>query len=599
MLCYTEKVLRINLTDETVTREKLDLDLAKKYIGGRGLGTRMLMDEIDPMVDPLSADNKMLIMAGPLTGTRVATGTRYMVVTKSPLNNMIASSNSGGQWGSMLKYAGYDVIIVEGKADRPVYVHINDDDKVEIKDAGHLWGKTSEETVEELKGDDKDTSVLNICPAGENLSLMGSIMNDVDRAAGRSGVGAVMGSKNLKAIAITTANRTIPTFDEDKFKEVALKLAKTLRADGVTGEGLPTYGTPVLVNMINSIGAFPARNWQESEYAKAEDISGEEMAEKHLTRNTYCHHCTIGCGREVKMGGRAVGGPEYETLWGFGGSADVPNLEPIIEANYWCNEMGIDSISASSTIAAAMELYEKGYIKEEECDGIPLEFGNEEAIVEWIKRMATGHNDLAKLMAKGSYELCEHYGAPELSMSSKKLELPAYDPRGIQGIGLNYATSNRGGCHVRGYTIAPEVMGAPELVDRKTTDGKGALVKTFQDLTAVIDSLGMCLFTSFALGAPEYTAIYNAATGSNHTVDEVMEIGERIYNLERIFNQRAGMLPEDDNLPERLLKDAATSEGSKGMVSELGIMLPDYYNVRGWKEGFPTEATIERLEIEV
>ncbi|MFV0480784.1 MAG: aldehyde ferredoxin oxidoreductase family protein [Campylobacteraceae bacterium] len=591
MLCYTEKVLRVNLTQKTINIEPLNMELVKMYIGGRGLGTRLLMDEIDLRVDPLSEGNKLLLISGPLTGTRISTGTRYMAVTKSPLNNMIASSNSGGIWGSMLKYVGYDIIIVEGKASSPVYIKIDEGD-ITIEDATHLWGKTSEETVEVLKGEDKNVSVLNISPAGENLSLMAAIMNDTDRAAGRSGVGAVMGSKNLKAIMIRTKNRKIPTFDEELFRKTASDCAKTIKENGVSGQGLPTYGTAVLVNIINSVGSFPTKNWQESEYALAEDVSGEKMKETVLVKNSYCHHCTIGCGRVVKMGEKVVAGPEYETLWGFSGDANINDLNAIVEANFWCNEMGLDTISTASTIAAAMELYQRGYIKDKDCDGVPLKFGSAKAIVEWTKRIGTGHNELAKLLALGSYRLCEHYGVPEFSMSAKKLEIPAYDARGIQGIGLNYATSNRGGCHVRGYTIAAEVLGS---VDRTTTEGKAELVKVFQDLTAVIDSLGLCLFTSFALGAAEYAALYSAATGNQVDANEIMLMGERIYNIERSFNQKAGMKSEDDDLPKRILKDAVKNEASKDMVNQLDVMLPQYYEVRGWVNGFPTAETLKRV----
>ncbi|WP_423362854.1 aldehyde ferredoxin oxidoreductase family protein [Mycoplasma sp. P36-A1] len=613
MNSYNGKVLRINLETKVITKEPLDQELAKKYIGGRGLGTAMLMQEIDIKVDPLSKDNKLILITGPLSGTRISTGTRYMAVTKSPLNNLIASSNSGGIWGSMLKYAGYDAIILEGKADKPVYIDI-DDESISIQDASNVWTKTTEEATniikEELAYKSKDnafvapnlrksTSVLAIGPGGENLSNMAAIMNEVDRAAGRSGVGAVMGSKNLKAIAITTNQKEIPTFNKEEFRKLIGSSAKTLKDHPVTGEGLPAYGTAVLVNIINSVGSFPTNNFLLGEFDKADDVSGETMAEKYLTKNTYCHHCTIGCGREVRMKDKIVGGPEYETLWGFSSDAGISDLESVIEANFWCNEMGLDTISASNTIACAMELYEKGLIKEEEVDGVPLKFGNSEAIIEWVKRMGTSYNELAIEMAKGSKSLALKYGAPELSMSVKGLEIPAYDPRGIQGIGLNYATSNRGACHVRGYTISPEILGAPQLVDRTITEGKADLVKVFQDLTAVIDSLGICLFTSFALGAPDYASIYNAAVGENLSDVEILEIGERIYNLEREFNRLAGMLPEDDNLPERLTKDALKNEASKDMVSRLDIMLPEYYEARGWINGFPTQETLKRLGIDI
>lgn len=594
---YTGKVLRVNLKTKKITVETLDLDLVKKYIGGRGLGTKMLMDEINPKVDPLSPENKIIFITGPLSGTKVSTGTRYMVVTKSPLNNYIASSNGGGKWGAMLKYAGYDAIIVEEKSEKPVYLKI-EDDRVTIEDASTLWGKTTTETVDLLKGEQKNVSVLNIGPAGETLSLMAAVMNDTDRAAGRSGVGAVMGSKNLKAVVVKTDRNEMPTFDSEKFKKTALECAKSLRANPVTGEGLPTYGTAILMNILNGVGALPTRNWQESEFKECEPVSGEVLTEKYLVKKSYCHHCSIGCGRVVKRGDELIGGPEYETIWAFSADSNVSDMDAIIEANYWCNEMGLDTISAAATIATAMELYEKGKITEAECEGVPLAFGNDKAIVEWTKRMGLGENTLARLMAKGSYALCEHYKMPELSMTVKKLEAPAYDARGIQGIGLGYATSNRGACHVRGYTISSEILGLPTLTDRTTTDGKAELVKVFQDLTAAIDSLGICLFTSFALGAPEYAALYSAATGHEITGEELLFMGERIYNLERKFNELAGMKGEEDTLPRRMLDVPIENVGSKGMVNHLDVMLPTYYEIRGWEKGFPTPETLKKFGIE-
>ena len=599
MKCYVGKVLRVNLSTKEISTEDLNMDYAKDYIGGRGLGLRMLMDEIDPTVEPLSPENKMIFISGPLSGTRVSTGCRYMVVTKSPLNNMIARSNSGGVWGAMLKYAGLDAIIVEGKADAPVYLTIGDGGAFELKDASHLWGMTSEETAEAL-GSGKTTSVLNIGPAGENLSLLASVMNDVDRAAGRSGVGAVMGSKNLKAIVVTSDNKQMPTFDEEAFKAAASDAAKKLKAHGVTGEGLPTYGTAVLVNIINSVGSYPTNNFQLGEQPDADMTSGETLvAQDNWVGNSYCHRCTIGCGRVIERDGKKVGGPEYETIWGFAADCGNTDIQSVIEANFQCNEMGVDTISMACTIAAAMELYQRGYIKDEDCDGVPLAWGNAEAVYKWVEKVGRNDGPLATLMAQGSYRLCEHYGVPEYSMSVKKLDIPAYDPRGIQGIGLNYATSNRGGCHVNGYTISPEILGSPMQVDRKVTEGKAELVKTFQDLTAAIDSAGLCLFTSFALGAPEYAAILSAATGFDYTADSVMEAGERVYNLERVFNKKAGMKASDDTLPKRFFDEPLENEASEGMTSRLDEMLPEYYELRGWVDAFPTPETLEKLGIDL
>ncbi len=591
---YNGKLARINLSTGEIKVEQLDMELATKFIGGRGLGTKILYDEGVATVDPLSADNKLVYITGPMTGTASPTSGRYMVVTKSPLTGMIASSNSGGVWGAKLKYAGWDALIVEGKASEWTYINVVDD-KIELLSAKDYVGLMSEEADEKLKEAHPGCNVLNIGPAGEHQSLLAAIMNDKDRAAGRSGVGAVMGSKNLKAITVTATAKVIEPFDADKLKEATKACNAKIRENGVTGGGLPTYGTAVLVNIINNTGSFPTKNWQESYYDKADDISGETLKDTYLVKNAACHRCPIACGRVIKVGDKVVGGPEYEPLWAYGGNCGLHDLNAIDEANMWCNEYGLDAISTPCTIAAAMELYEKGYIKEDECDGIPLTWGSSEAIVEWTKRMGEGKLPLAKLMANGSYRLCEHYGHPEFSMSVKKQEMPAYDARGIQGIGITYATSNRGGCHVRGYLISPEVLGLPEQLDRTTTEGKAQWCKIFQDLTAVIDSMGLCLFSSFALGAPEYTALLNAGTGTNYTPEELLTVGERIYNIERLFNKAAGMKPEDDRLPKRLTKEPISDGPSKGQISQIHVTLPQYYEVRGWENAFPTKETLERL----
>ena len=591
---YNGKILRINLSNHSCKVEDLCLDTAKKFIGGRGLGTKLYMNEVSPTVDPLSPENKVVLISGPLSGTSVPTGCRYMVVTKSPLTGMIASSNSGGKWGAVLKYAGYDAIILEGKSAKPCYVNIIDD-KVEFLDASDLWGMATEECKAKLEAKHKDSSILNIGPAGETLSLVAAVMNEGERAAGRSGVGAVVGSKNLKAICITASRSVMPVADAETLKTVTAKCMAKIKENGVTGTGLPTYGTAVLVNIINQIGSYPTRNFQESYDEKADLTSGETYKEKYHVKNGFCHRCPIGCGRTINLDGKVVGGPEYETIWGFGSNCGVTDLEAISRANHMCNEMGNDTISVSCTIAAAMELYQKGIITDKDCEGVPLTWGCGEAIVKWTERMGRGETALGKLMAQGSYRLCDHYKHPEISMTVKKQELPAYDPRGIQGIGITYATSNRGGCHVRGYMISPEVLGLPEALERTAIENKATWAKIFQDLTAAIDSSGMCLFTSFALGAGEYAELLNAATGSTFDVNSLLEAGERVYNLERLFNQKAGMKPEDDTLPKRLLAEPITNGVSKGQLSRLSEMLPQYYEARGWENAFPTKATLERL----
>ncbi len=596
---YYEKIARINLTTGDISVEPLDMELAHKFIGGRGLGTKMLYDAGVATVDPLSPENQLIYITGPMTGAAAPSTGRYMVVTKSPLTGMIACSNSGGIWGAKLKYAGWDAIIVEGEAPEWAYIVI-DDDKIEIRNASDLVGMKSElidDTLKERHG--QDFSVLNIGPAGEKKVLLAAIMNDKDRAAGRSGVGAVMGSKKLKAIVVRATRKNLDNIaDIDALKEATKRAMEVIRENPVTGSGLRQLGTAVLVNIVNNIGAFPTNNWQGSYAEYGDDISGETLADTYLVKAGACYRCPIACARVIKVGDKVVGGPEYEPLWAYGGNCGNNDLNTIDICNMLCNEYGLDAISTPCTIAAAMELYQRGYITGEECDGYPLEWGNTESLIEWTKRMGDPESELAWLMSSGSARLCEHYGHPEISMSVKKQEMPAYDARAIQGIGITYATSNRGGCHVRGYMISPEVLGLPEQLDRTVTTDKAAWAKTFQDLTAVIDSMGHCLFTSFAMGAPEYTDLLNAATGTTWTVEEVLNIGDRIYNIERMFNKAAGMKPEDDRLPKRLLEEPVSDGPSEGMVSQLPLTLPQYYEARGWVNAFPTDETLKKLGLD-
>ncbi|MBS4021028.1 MAG: aldehyde ferredoxin oxidoreductase family protein [Dethiobacter sp.] len=594
-MAYAGNILRINLTTGSITKEELPVDEAKAFIGGRGLGGKMLAAEIPAGTDPLGPENKIFFITGPLTATSAPTSGRYMVVTKSPLNNVIASSNSGGYWGAELKFAGYDMVIVEGKAKEPVYISIRDE-QVEIHPASKLWGKQTSEVVDELIAEfgDPRARVLNIGPAGENLSPIAAVMNDRWRAAGRSGVGAVLGAKNLKAIIVRGSGK-VQVAQPEKFKEVVSGVLKKIKENGVTGEGLPAYGTSILVNIINEHGMYPTNNFREGVFAGAEATSGETIAEKYLTKKDPCYRCPIACGRYCKVDDVEGGGPEYETVWAYGADCGVSDLPAIIKANKVCNEMGLDTISAGATIAAAMELFQCGYIKPEEVDGPELKWGSGEAIVEWTRKMGLGEGLGAKL-AMGSASLCEAYGAPELSMTVKKLELPAYDPRGIMGHGLQYATANRGGCHVRGYMVSPEILGIPEPLDRFSIEGKAEWVKTYQDITAVIDSLGICLFTSFALGAQDYADLYNYATGENLSAEELLSCGDRIYNNERLFNLQEGYSASDDTLPKRMLAEPMPDGPSKGNVHPLDKMLPKYYVIRGWDgDGVPTTEKKEAL----
>jgi aldehyde:ferredoxin oxidoreductase len=594
------KYLRVNLTMKKITTEVLDPRLARDYIGARGLGTRFMFDEVDPKVDPLSPENKLIFAPGPFSGTYAPSAGRYDVVTKGPLNGTIAASNSGGSFGPELKYAGYDMVILEGKAAKPVYLWIHND-TVEIRDAAHLWGKIVPDATDALRAEtDEDAKVACIGPAGEKQVLFANIMNEMHRAAGRSGVGAVMGSKNLKAIAVVGTG-AVTVADKDAFKAAVMKARKMIQAHPVGGTGLRVYGTDVLVNILNQIGALPTKNYQDGYFPTANNVGGESLTAKILERPKGCFSCIISCGRtsrvtNPKFAGRGEG-PEYETAWAFGPDCGVDNLDAVTKANYYCNEYGMDTITMGSTVACAMELYEKGIIGLKETGGIPLDFGNAEAVVEMVRLTGAGEG-FGKKLALGSYRLAESYGHPELSMTVKKQEMPAYDPRGVQGIGLNYATGNRGGCHVRGYTISPEVLGVPVKLDKDTTDGKAQLDITFQNLTAALDSSGACLFSTFGIGGDELASMLSSLTGIAYTTEEFMKCGDRIYNLEKLWNLKAGLSSKDDALPERLLKEPIKSGPSKGSVSKLPQMLPEYYQLRGWdKNGIPTDKKLKELNL--
>ena len=581
------KFLRVNLSTGEVKVEEYDEELAKKWLGSRGLAIYFLLRDMDPKVDPLSPENMLIITPGPLSGTSAPTGGRYNVVTKSPQTGFITMANSGGYFGAELKFAGWDGIIVEGKADSPVYIYIKDDN-VEIRDASHLWGKVVSETEKTLREEvgSKKVRILSIGPAGENLVKFAAIMNDGHRAAGRGGVGAVMGSKNLKAIVVEGSKR-VPIADKQKFMLTVREKINKLKNDPTAGGGLPNYGTAVLVNIINENGLYPTRNFQTGVFEHAYEQSGEAMAKKYLIRNQPCYACPIGCGRVNKLPTVGVTeGPEYESIWALGANLGINDLASIIEANHQCDEFGLDTISTGGTLAAAMELYEKGYLTDDELgDAPPFRWGNTEVLHYYIEKIAK-REGLGDKLAEGSYRFAEMYGHPEFSMSVKKLELPAYDPRGAEGHGLGYATNNRGGCHIKNYMISPEILGYPYKMDpHDISDDKIKMLILFQDLTAIIDAAGLCVFTTFGLGADDYRDLLNAALGWDFTTEDYLKIGERIWNAERIFNLKAGLDPaRDDTLPKRFLEEPMPEGPNKGHVVRLKEMLPRYYQLRGWTE---------------
>jgi aldehyde:ferredoxin oxidoreductase len=615
-MAWTRNVLRVNLSDGSVSNEPLNMKWANDYLGQRGLATKYLVEEIDPKCDALSPDNKMIMTTGPLTGTSASTAGRYSVVTKSPLTGTIACSNSGGYLGNEMKNAGWDMVIIEGKSPKPVYLYI-ENEKAELLSADELWGKSVWE-VDELLHTNHQDPLLRIAAIGraaESGCLYAAIVNDLHRAAGRSGVGTVMASKNLKAVAIRGTLGVGNLDNAEAFFKAAQEGKKVLAENAVTGEGLPTLGTQVLMNVMNEMGGLPTRNHREVQFEGAGKISGEAMKEiregdgrPNLTTNAACFGCTIACQRvstvdrthftvkdKPEYQGNS-GGLEFENAWSFGADCGVDDLDAITYANYICNEDAIDPISLGVTIAAAMELFEGGAITLEDTGGVELKFGSAEALV-WATEVTARGEGFGKELGLGSKRLCEKYGRPELSMTVKGQEFPAYDPRALQGIGLGYATSNRGACHLRGYTVASEVLGIPVKTDPLETEGKPELVKAFQDATAVVDSAGICCFTTFAWTLEDIAPQIDAACEGDWSADRCLEVGERIWTMERDFNLAAGLTGKDDTLPKRLLKDMAASSGpAKGKVNELGKMLPQYYEIRGWTEdGVPTDDTRSRL----
>jgi aldehyde:ferredoxin oxidoreductase len=613
-MAWTRKILRVNLTDRTCRSEPLNMEWANEYLGQRGLATKYLVSEIDPKVDPLSPENKIIWATGPLTGTMASTGGRYSVITKGPLTGAIACSNSGGYFGAELKFAGWDMVIIEGRASSPVYLSI-ENDKVELRDASHLWGKTVWETEGQIKSEHQDPQLRVSCigRTGENGVLYAAIVNDLHRAAGRSGVGAVAGSKNLKAIAVRGTLGVGNIANPKEFMKVTFEKKKILKENAVTGQGLPTYGTQVLMNVINEIGAMPTRNHKDVQFEGARKISAEAMHEPRetdgkaqLINNQACFGCTIACGRISKIDAThytvvnspkywgASGGLEYEAAWALGCANGVDDLDALQYATMLCNEDGFDPISFGATIGAVMELYEMGVLSKEEI-GIEAPFGSARALTYLTEITARGEG-FGKIIGLGSKRLCEKYGHPELSMSVKGQEFPAYDARGIQGMGLTYATSNRGACHLRSYTVSSEVLGIPVKTDPLTTEGKPALVKAFQDATAVVDSTGLCVFTTFAWALSDIQPQVQAACEGDWSMEKLDLMGERIWNMERQFNNAAGFTRKDDDLPMRLKTEAAKVGPAKGLVSGIDKMIPEYYDLRGWdQEGRPTAETIARL----
>ena len=611
MFGWQGKVLRVDLSSGRIDSEPLDPSAARDYVGGRGLGIYFLNRLVDPHCDHLSPENALIMTTGPLTGTTTPTGGRYMITTKSPLTGSLTCSNSGGRFPREFKLCGFDALIITGRSAQPAYLWIQDG-RIELRLAAHLWGLEVPETTDRLLAEtDPQARVACIGPAGERGVLFACVMNDRDRAAGRGGVGTVMGSKNLKAVVVRGSTQ-VQVADREGFDRIQRRVMGRFReAAKAHPSPLSQHGTlGVMVPLTQKHGVLPTKNYQMGTFNGWQAISGQALTEKYLEKTSACWAWPIACGRVTRVSeppefAGAGEGPEFETGFALGSMCMVDDLAAITKANYLCNELGIDTMSMGVTIACAMELYDRGILDEGQTEK-PVRWGDGSRLVE-LTRMTGLREGFGDQLAEGSYRLAERYGHPELAMVAKKMELAGYDPRGLQGMGLAYATSPIGASHCRAHMGYTEMVGIPKPSDRHAWQGKGPLVKCWQDVFSLIDATGICIMFSIRNllrqdldilpdGILEYL---NTVTGAGYTLEELTRAGERILNAERLFMVRAGFDRRQDTLPLRLLQEPQTEGPSANRVVELEGMLDEYYQCRGWTpQGIPTNAKLEELGLE-
>jgi aldehyde:ferredoxin oxidoreductase len=582
---YANRVAWIDLCDGKIEYDEVCEHDARKYIGGRGLGVKYVFDH-NPKADPLSPDNLHALMVGPLTGTLTPLSGRLASVTISPLTNTITDSHVGGWIGAALKWAGFDGILMEGASYKPVYLVVKDG-TVSIEDATPLWGKLTSETTKLLKNKyGENAKVFAIGPAGEKMVRFACIMHDAGRASGRGGTGAVMGSKKVKAVVIISSEDNMPKpYDEKSFSSARGAAMKRVLESDITAPrrgGLSVYGTEVLMNIVNEIGALPTRNATSTAFENAHNISGEHLKETILVDTPTCHACPVACKRdsEVKEGKykHKSEGPEYESAWALGAEIGVGDIKAVSYMNWLANEYGVDTIELGNVLGVAAEASEKGLFT----DGV--EWGDADRFIELI-HMIGKREGVGELLAEGAYRAAVGFGDPDMANAIKGQAIPAYDPRGLTGFAVAYATSNRGACHLRAYTPASELFGIPEKTDPLDPKPKPRIVKLLEDLFAALDSLDLCKFSAFAMTLDDYAAVLSAFTGWDIDGNEFLLIGERIWNLERYINQMRGFDRRHDILPKRMMTEKADSGPAKGNIitEELfNSMLDEYYSLRGW-----------------
>ena len=612
MFGYMGKILRVDLTSGNITEESPKENDCKMFLGGSGLATKYLFDEVPGGTDPLGPENELIFMTGPLTGTESPSAGRYCVVTKSPLTGFWGEANSGGNWGVYLKISGFDGIIFKGISPKPVYLVI-DDGKAELRDAKHLWGKGVSETDRLIKGElGEDCDVAAIGIAGENLVRYAAIINDVHRAAGRCGVGTVMGSKRLKAVA-ARGTQEIKIANKDAFSEIS-KRNYDLVNESMLKITLETYGTAMVTDLVNVRGGFPTRNWQTGVFPDIDKISGITLESTLLVDRKHCYACPISCGRVsvVKSGPYACKGegPEFETIGAFGAMCALENLEAITLAHNLCDDYGLDVVSTGSTIAFAIECYEKGILTKADTDGLELKFGDADVVIQLIHKIAN-REGIGDLLAEGTKRVAAKLdkGTEKFAMNVKGLELPAYDPRAAKICGLAFVTANRGGDHITAYIEGPAFTDIPFLCveESKIEDtlvenpAEAKVVKDLEDALTVFDCVGTCKFMGMALAAEDWVDMIANCVGWDFGVSDFRKAGERVYNLARAFNVREGLTRADDTLPKRLLEEPLPEGAAEGhKVEKLDQMLDAYYGFRGWdkKTGKPTPEKLKELGLD-
>jgi aldehyde:ferredoxin oxidoreductase len=602
---YADKVGRIDLTTGKVAYETIPEEWKIKYIGARGVGVKYVFDN-GPKVDPLSPDNILCFMNGPLTGSEANMSGRMAIVTKSPLTGTVTDSHHGGWSAARLRWAGFDGLIFKGKAAKPTYAYVHNG-TVELLDASEVWGKGVHDTIKFFKEKygEKDLTVIAIGPGGENLVKFACWINENDRASGRGGTGCVGGSKLLKAVVIKAEKQIVKAANRDAWKPAHERALKVIMAEeNITSPrkgGLSVYGTNVLTNITNNMGALPTKNSMLTSFGEdGEKVSGEYVKQHILVDDPTCHACPVACKKEVEVKegpwkGLRMESVEYEPAWSVGanvGNNDVNTVAKMIDL---CNDYGVDAIEVGHPLSVWMEATEKGWTN----GSGTLKWGDIYGMTDAV-RMIAMREGFGNVMADGANATAKHFGHPEVAMTAKGQGIPAYDPRGMKGMGVAYATSNRGACHLRAYVAAAELNVMPFgslKVDPLEWKGKGGLVKVFQDIHAFSDSMDLCKFSAFAMGTDEYAQQYSAMTGVPFTADDVLKTGERIYTLERHYNNLAGFGEGSDTLPKRFTEEASTMPGSKGHVCELELMLDEYYKARGWKNGVVPEAKLKELGI--